>query len=145
MKKFLFVLLANLFCLTFLFAGNGEDRWQTFSDNLTTSLKSENPGVKYSAMQLIIEYSNDINVEDGVYDVIREFRNNDNQNVRKLALITLYKMKSDWAIDFLKRHHKFEENNEIKGTITSIVTAYDNQNEYIVSKDLQNSIASIDY
>ena len=145
MKKFLYILLANLFCLSFLVAGNGEDRWQTFSDNLTKSLKSENPGVKYSAMQLIIEYSDDINVEDGVYDVMREFRNNEDQNVRKLALITLYKMKNDWAIDFLKMHHKFEENNEIKNTISSIVTAYDDKNEYIVSKDLQKSIASIEY
>ncbi len=145
MKKFLLFLLANLFCLTFLFAGNGEDRWQTFSDNLTNSLKSENPGVKYSAMQLIIEYSDDINVEDGVYDVMREFRNNEDQNVRKLALITLYKMKNDWAIDYLKMHHKFEENEEIKNTISSIVTAYNNKNEYIVSQDIQNSIASIDY
>jgi len=145
MKKFLLVLLTNLFCFTFLFAGNGDDRWQTFSDNLTKSLKSENPGVKYSAMQLIIEYSDDINVEDGVYDVMREFRNSEDQNVRKLALITLYKMNDDWAIDFLKMHHKYEENNEIKNTITSIVTAIDNKNEFIVSQEIQNSIASIDY
>jgi len=145
MKKLLFVLLANLFCFSFLFAGNGKDKWQTFSENLTQSLKSENPGVKYSAMQLIIEYSEDVNVQDGVYDVMREFRNNKDQKVRKLALITLYKMKNDWAIDFLKRQYKYEDNNEIKNTISCIVTAYNSQNEYIVSKDLQKTFASIKY
>ena len=145
MKRFLFVLLSNIFCLTFLFAGNSEDNWQTFSDNLTKSLKSENPGVKYSTMQLIIEYSDNINVESGVYDVMREFRNNDDPNVRKLALITLYKMKSDWAIDFLKMHHEFEDNDEIKTTIASIVSAYDNDDEVIVSNLISDTYASIDF
>lgn len=145
MKRILFILLANIFCLTFLFAGNSEDKWQTFSNNITKSLKSENPGVKYSAMQLIIEYSDNINVEDGVYDVMREFRNNDDPNVRKLALITLYKMKNDWAIDFLKRHEKFEDNKEIKTTIASIINAYDNKNKAIVSNLISNTYASLNF
>ena len=143
MKKVFYALLMNLFCLTFLFAGNGEDRWQTFSDNLTKSLKSENPGVKYSAMQLIIEYSDNINVTDGVYDVMREFRNNPDQKVRQLALVTLYKMKSDWAIEFLKMHQKYEENNEIKKTISCIITACQNKDEYIVSEEMKNTLAQL--
>jgi hypothetical protein len=145
MKKLLFVLLANLFCLSFLFAGDGKEKWQTFSDNLTQSLKSENPGVRYSAMQLIIEYSDKVDVQDGVYDVMREFRNSDDLKVRKLTLITLYKMNNNWAIDFLKRQYKFEDNKEIKNTISSIVSAYNNQNEYIVSKDLMKTFATINY
>jgi len=143
MKKVFYALLMNIFCLTFLFAGNGEDRWQTFSDNLTKSLKSENPGVKYSAMQLIIEYSDNIDVTDGVYDVMRVFRNNNDQKVRKLALVTLYKMNSDWAIEFLKMHQKYEENNEIKKTIASIVMAYQNKDEYIVSDAMKNTLAQL--
>jgi hypothetical protein len=143
MKKVFYALLMNIFCLTFLFAGNGEDRWQTFSDNLTKSLKSENPGVQYSAMQLIIEYSDNIDVTDGVYDVMRVFRNNNDQKVRKLALVTLYKMNSDWAIEFLKMHQKYEENNEIKKTIASIVMAYQNKDEYIVSDVMKNTLAQL--
>ena len=54
-------------------------------------------------------------------------------------------MKSDWAIDFLKMHHKFEDNSEIKTTIASIISAYDNKDEAIVSNLLSNAYASIDF
>lgn len=136
MKKLIIIFLVNVFCLTFLYAGNSEnskDKWEIFSQNLVTSLKSDNPGVRQSAMLLIIEYSDKINVQDGVLDVMRTFRNSKDTNLRKLALITLYKMKSDWAIDFLKMHQKFEDNNDIKNTIASIVTVYNNKNNDKIS------------
>ena len=72
-----------------------------------------------------------------------EFRNNDDQAIRKLSLITLYKMKNDWAIDFLRMHHKFEENKEIRSTIESMVFAYDNDDKEKVAKIVSDTYLSL--
>ena len=147
MNKFLLTLLIVSLLSSFAFAApeNNKVNWDLFSDNLKTSLKSDNIGVKLSAMQLIIEYSDDLNIDnsDAVYDVMHEFRDNNDQSIRKLSLITLYKMKNDWAVDFLRLHHKFEENKEIKSTIESIVFAYDNGNKDKIAKIVNDTYLSL--
>jgi hypothetical protein len=147
MRKFLLSVLTVSLLSSFAFAGTDKSQvdWALFGDNLETSLKSENIGVKLSAMQLIIEYSADLDVAqaEAVYVVMHEFRNNTDQSIRKLSLITLYKMNNDWAIHFLKRHHKFEENKEIKNTIQSIVAAYENGDNEKITKTLNESYLSL--
>jgi hypothetical protein len=147
MSKFLLSFLIVSLLSSFAFADSPKSQvdWTLFGDNLQTSLKSGNIGVKLSAMQLIIEYSADLNVAgtEAVYEVMREFRNNADQSIRKLSLITLYKMNNDWAIDFLKRHHKFEENKEIKSTIQSIVLAFENGDNEKVAKTLNETYLSL--
>jgi len=147
MRKFLVTFLIVSLLSSFAFATPNNDQvdWDLFSDNLKTSLKSDNIGVKLSAMQLIIEYSDELNVSsrNAIYDVMSEFRGNEDQSIRQLSLITLYKMKNDWAVDFLRMHHKFEENNEIKTTIESIVTAYDNGNKEKVAKIVNDTYLSL--
>ena len=138
----IFLVLVSLSSLAF--AGNNENvNWKKFSDNLTKSLKSENIGVRLSAMQLIIRYSDKIDVTDGVFDVMREFRNNDDQNIRKLALITLYKMNDNWAIEFLKMQHQYEENQDIKNKIEHIVYAYENNNQEQLAQVVNNLYLSL--
>jgi len=143
MKKFLLTFLILTLVSSFAYAGAPKVNWDKFSENLTTSLKSENKGVKLSAMQLIIQYSDDLDVTDGVYDVMREFRNNEDQKIRKLALITLYKMHDDWAIDFLKMQHKFEDNSEIKNTIEKIVSAHQSENKVKIAKIVNDTYLSL--
>ena len=94
-------------------------------------------------MQLIIRYSDKIDVTDGVFDVMREFRNNDDQNIRKLALITLYKMNDNWAIEFLKMQHQYEENQDIKNKIEHIVYAYENNNQEQLAQVVNNLYLSL--
>ena len=96
-------------------------------------------------MQLIIEYSDnlDISSSHAVYNVMREFRDNDDQAIRQLSLITLYKMKNDWAVDFLRMHHKYEENKEIKNTIESIVFAYDKGDKEKIAKIVNDTYLSL--
>ncbi len=147
MKRFLVTLLVVSLLSSFAFAvpNNNQVDWDLFSNNLKTSLKSENMGVKLSAMQLIIEYSDNLNIAGSteVYDVMREFRNNDDQSIRQLSLITLYKMNNDWAVDFLKMHQEFEENNDIKTTIKSIVLAHENDNKEKIAKIVNDTYLSL--
>lgn len=129
MKKLIIVFLLNIFCLTFLFAGNdgnSKDKWEILSQNLVKSLKSDNPGVRQSAMQLIIEHSNQLNVQDGVLDVMNIFRSSKDPKVRTLALITLSKMKSDLAINLLSMHYRFEKNDNIQKKIKLVLAEHNN-------------------
>jgi hypothetical protein len=82
--------------------------WEMFSKNIVRALQSDNEGLQQSAMQLVVKYGPKLDTKDAVFDVMRIYRNNKNQQVRRLALITLTKMQSKWAMDFLKGEIKYE-------------------------------------
>lgn len=103
-------------------AGNVD--WDQFSVNLVKALKSDNIGLRQSAMNLVIKYSDKLDVNDAVFDVTKVFRSSNNEKERQLALITLYKMQNNWSMDFLKRHMKYEKNETIKHQIQAIVYEY---------------------
>ncbi len=130
MSKFLVSILIVSLLSSFAFATTNNDQtdWAKFSENIKVALQSENTGLKYSAMQHIIKYSDDLNVDNpsAVFEVMREFKNNEDQSIRRLSLITLYKMNNDWAMASLKRQYKFEENIKIKNAIGAVVLAYEN-------------------
>jgi hypothetical protein len=98
--------------------------WKTFSKNLVHALNTENEGLQLSAMQKIIFYGDKLNVNDAVFKVMSFFRDDKNENVRMLALMTLRSMHSNWAMDFLKRAVQFEENPRIKRQICVILHEY---------------------
>jgi len=102
----------------------GEVDWKNFSKNLVAAIKSDNEGLRRSAMNMIIKHGTKLDVDQAVFDVVRIFRNSDNQKERQLALITLYKMENNWSMGFLKRHLKFEENPAIKHQIAAIILEY---------------------
>ena len=60
-------------------------------------------------------------------EVAKEFRNNRNLEMRKLALITLYKIKDDRAVEILKKQSPVERNVKLNTTIDSIISAYENK------------------
>jgi hypothetical protein len=91
--------------------------WKAFSKNLVKALTLDNKGVKVAAMQNMITYSKYLNVEDATFDLIRIYRYNDNQKIRQLAVVALHHVGNNWAMDFLKRSIKFEENETIKRQI----------------------------
>jgi len=98
--------------------------WDAVSDNLKANMKIDNEGVNVSTMQLMIQYAESLSVSNSVYDVMRIFRDNENQGIRQMALIALYKMKDPWAMNFLKRHIYFEENPFIRKLCISCVADY---------------------
>ncbi len=121
----LVVVLAVFFLLSGFQSVNADNvDWNKFSKNLEKALKSDNPGLRLSAMGMVIKYGEQLDVSNAVFDVVRIFRNSDNQKERQLALVTLYKMKHPWAMDFLKRHIAFEENEALKRQIQVIVYEY---------------------
>lgn len=96
-------------------------QWGQFSKNLVRAFKSSNEGVMQAAMRYIIQYSDNIDVTDAVFDVMRIYRNDSDSNRRRMAVVTLAHMNSDWAIAFLKRSAQFEKSEVVVSTILAVL------------------------
>ena len=104
------------------FAGeSAETDWNAFSKNLVKSLKSENEGIRLSAMQQVITYADKVNVDDAVFDIVKVYRSHEDVKVRQLALTALHKTNNAWAMDFLKRNLEFEKSPVLKTQIYHIL------------------------
>lgn len=126
MRKFsskLIVLIIIGIVMMGLHEVNASDiNWKAFSKNLVKALKSENPGLQQSAMQMVIRYSDWLDVKAAEFDVMRIFRNQKNQAVRQLALMALIGMNSNWAVGFLKTQIEFEEDPIIKKQMLTVTS-----------------------
>ena len=125
MKKQNIIAMFSLFTLVLFaaaFAGTNENTdWDAFSDNLVKGLKSDNEGVRLSAMQQVITYADKVNVDDAVFDIVEVYRSHNDIKVRQLALTTLHKTNNAWAMDFLKRNLEFEKSPVLKAQIYHIL------------------------
>jgi hypothetical protein len=101
-----------------------EADWTAFSKNLVRALATPNEGLQISAMSMVVRYGENLDVNDAVFDVVRIFRNQKNTKIRQLALVTLHKMENKWAMDFLKRNLKFEEDEIILNQSRCVIYNY---------------------
>ena len=102
--KFTVLALATVFLSlsTILADEPANVNWDQFSKGLNMALKSDNLGVKLSAMQLVIKYGNKVDVKDARYDVMDTFLYSKDRRVRQLALVTLSKINNTFRHPFTK-------------------------------------------
>ncbi|NUO82405.1 hypothetical protein HUU05_20205, partial [candidate division KSB1 bacterium] len=72
-----------------------------------------------------VRHSDQLDIQAAVYDVMRVYRNHKDVRVRKLALVTLYKMQNKWALEFLKIDLRFQDDKELKRMVAAIVREYE--------------------
>ncbi|HEM48992.1 MAG TPA: hypothetical protein ENO27_02160 [Caldithrix sp.] len=99
--------------------------WDRFSEGLKMALKSDNLGVKLSAMQLVIKYGDKVDVTAARYDVMDSFLYSKDRRVRRLALVTLAKINNTFDMGLLERQIKFEDDPVIKNQIAAVLIAAD--------------------
>lgn len=87
--------------------------WDLVSENLVIGIQSENPGVQQAAMRLVIQHPDKLNIDDALFDLMRIYRFSDDTKMRQLALVTLHKIGSEYAMDFAKRNLEFETDKKI--------------------------------
>lgn len=114
MKRLSLILIVLLVSIPMLaFGGEQTDadqvNWNAFSKNLVKAVASENEGLQRSAMRLIIHHAENVNVDQGVFDLLRIYRSNKNEKVRQMAVVALHSIQNKWAMNFLKRDLKFED------------------------------------
>ena len=98
--------------------------WKAFSENLVHALEMDNDGVKVAAMQYIIRYNTQLDVDEAAIAVARLYRNHEDDNVRRMAVVALSQMQSDWAIGYLRLSVNYEKSETVRQTIEAVVAAY---------------------
>ncbi|QXD16634.1 hypothetical protein GQ464_006750 [Rhodocaloribacter litoris] len=101
-------------------------RWDVFSKRLVEALHTKHDGLREAAMRLIIQYGDRVDVKDAVFDVMRLYRDHDDENLRRMAIVTLGSMKSNWAISFLRLSEEYEKSPALKQTIRAVVARHHN-------------------
>ena len=124
--KLFFLVLFSLVVSGFVFAApNANVDWDAFSANLVKAIDSDNEGLQQSAMCMIIRYGDNLTIPRAtVFEIVRAFRTEKEKNARLLALVTLHKIEDPWAMDFLKRHRRFEKEDRIKQLCCCCVRTY---------------------
>ena len=119
-----FAILLMIISTTSAFATERDVNWDLVSENLENALQSNNPGLQQSAMRLIIQYADHVDVDDAVFNMMCLYRHSDNSKVRQLALVTLHKIGDDYAMDFVKRNLKYETDEKIIKLSNAILSNY---------------------
>ena len=87
--------------------------WEAFSLNLVEALRSDNLGLKCSALQQIAAYGPKVDVRSARFEMVRLYRNNKDMRVRMAALSALSQVNDAWVADFLARSARFERDPEM--------------------------------
>ncbi|NIV95503.1 hypothetical protein GWN42_22610, partial [candidate division KSB1 bacterium] len=95
--------------------------WSAFSKNLVRAMKTPCEGLQLSAMQQIITYADNLHTDSAVFEVMRFYRNHQDDRVRVLALNTLHRMKNKWAMGFLRVLVEDEKSEVVKRHIYFIL------------------------
>ena len=102
-------------------AGDVENRWDMASRNMVYRLKYGNDGLKQSILQNIIRFGDSLDVDEAIFEIMRIYRNHENEGMRQLALIALHKTNDEWAMTFLQRAIKFEKSPKLRKSICAIL------------------------
>lgn len=118
MKHAKLIAAVTLMVLVFIssraFAQERQVDWDAYSENLTIALKSGHPGLQQSAMQRVIQYSNNLNMKSGVYYIGRIFCYSTNVQERKLALVALAKINSLKSMSYIYQGVVLEDDEALK-------------------------------
>lgn len=123
----IFVLLFS--CLTIVLAGDGKENWEKFSKSLVEMFKSDNEGLKQSAMLQIITYADSLDVQDAAYDIYNIYKWHKDEKMRQLALVALYHIQYDWAMNQLVEDIKKEKSPILKKQLIFMVDEYNKKKQ----------------
>ncbi len=101
-----------------------EVQWDAFSKNLVHAFTTHNEGVKLAALQLVIKYSDYVDVHGARFDMMRLYRDNKDDNVRRMAVVALGKIQNPWALHFFERAVHFEQSDMVRHTMQAVLANY---------------------
>jgi hypothetical protein len=104
------------------------EQWESFSGNLVAALATRHEGLQMGAMRLALQYADNVDVRGGLVDIMRIYRNHEDENVRRLAVVTLGSTKSTLAVNYLRLNEAFEDSETIRKTIRAVLAQVDSAN-----------------
>jgi hypothetical protein len=133
--KHLTFLISLVLMFTFFTSSIAKDTdkdWDKFSQNLVYTIKTHHEGLKQSALQRIIQYSDKLDVQKAAFDIYNIYRWHNNDRVRRLALVALYNTNYSWAMNQILKDSKYETSPTLKRQMDFMV------NEYFTSQSDKN-------
>ena len=101
-------------------------QWDTFSDNLERALACGHRGIQQGALRMIIFYGENLTISRaGVHETVRIYRDNEDDRLRRMAVVALGKMRDSWGVDMLKRSARFENSPSVRQTILAVLAGSD--------------------
>jgi len=99
--------------------------WRAYGDALHSGLLESNDGLQSSALQHIIAYGDRLQLGNStVVEVMKLYRDAENDQIRRMAVVALGELDSELAVDYLERSWNFEKNDSVKRTIAAVVNAH---------------------
>jgi len=95
--------------------------WNETTEELAQFIKSKDDNKKVFALQRIIENPKTVNSNDLVYDIYRIYKNHQNDRLRQMALMALYKTEYFFLLKNLKDDLYQERNPKIRYQIYKIL------------------------
>jgi len=95
--------------------------WNETAEELAQFIKSKDDNKKVFALQRIIENPKIVNSNDLVYDIYRIYKNHQNDRLRQMALMALYKTEYFFLLKNLKDDLYQERNPKIRYQIYKIL------------------------
>ncbi|MFT4605533.1 MAG: hypothetical protein ACI9W4_002274 [Rhodothermales bacterium] len=91
---------------------------------LAEALESDHRGLETAALRLVIAYSDVVEVgRPAVFEIVRLYRDNEDDNVRRMAVVALGATADAWGLDFLERSLPFEDVHAVRHTIRASLAA----------------------
>ncbi len=97
-------------------------QWYSYGDRLADALASGHEGVQQGALRMIILYGDYMELKrTAVFDVVRIYRNHQDDRLRRMAVVALGKIQDPWGLDMLKRSARFEKSPGVGHTIQAVL------------------------
>ncbi|GMQ81879.1 MAG: hypothetical protein BMS9Abin05_1316 [Rhodothermia bacterium] len=96
--------------------------WSEYGTRLEVALASGHRGLQNSALRLIIAYGENFDLdESAVFNVMRLYRDGDSTRIRRMAVVALAQIDSEWVMKFLERSVRFEKSDQVRHTILAVL------------------------
>lgn len=98
--------------------------WNKISRQLIRTLRTGTKEEKLQAMQLVIQYADNIKVRSAAGDILKVFRSDKDQAVRKLSLVALYKISEPLSMNYLCLNNRTEKDLSVKQLCSKCLHSY---------------------
>ena len=95
---------------------------EAFNKKIVEAVHSDNQGIREGALVQIAYYGDYLDFPElTVFEVMRMYRDHDDPQIQRLAIVCLANMGSRWAIEFLDMLAPYESNETLKLTMEDVV------------------------
>lgn len=99
--------------------------WKAYGQRLQDALTFEHEGLRHSALRHIIAYADQLELgNEAVVDLMRIYRDDASESVRRMAVVALGELESPLAMAWLERSRDFEKSDAVKRTIAAVVSTH---------------------